>query len=113
VLLAGLKSKTVGRVALGVPGDTDETTGHPALVLILAGKESGMGTTVAERDTKALRVSEGNIGTPFARGSQHGQGHEVGSSNDLTSISVDLVGKTLVVSDISAGIGILLRLGQE
>jgi hypothetical protein len=108
VLLTGLEGKTVGRVALGVLGDTDETTGHPALVLVLAGKESGVGTTVAEWDTEALGVSESNVGTPLAGGSEHGQGHEVGGSDDLTAISMDLVSKTLVVGDVSAGIRVLL-----
>lgn len=113
VLLTGLEGKTVGRVTLGVLGDTDETTGHSALVLVLAGKEGGVGTTIAEWDTEALRVSEGNIGTPLTRGSEHGQGHEIGGSDNLTAISVDLVGKTLVVGDVTTGIGVLLDGGRE
>lgn len=113
VLLTGLEGKTVGRVALGILGDTDETAGHPALVFILAGKEGGVGTTIAEWNTEALRVSEGNVGTPLAGRSEHGQGHEVGGSDDLTAISVDLVGKTLVVGDVTAGIGVLFDGGRE
>ncbi|RUS30622.1 hypothetical protein BC938DRAFT_479144 [Jimgerdemannia flammicorona] len=106
VLLAGLERQPERGLARGILGHTDETARHATLVLVLDGEEGGMRTTVAKRDTEALAVAQGNIGTKFARRLEHRQREEIGRDDDLASVTVDLGGQGLVVDDgpISAGI---------
>ena len=67
MLLTSLKSKTIGRLAMSILGYTNNSTWNTTLVLILACKESGMGTTIAKRNTETLRVAKSNISAEFTR----------------------------------------------
>jgi hypothetical protein len=54
VLLTGLQSQTVGRIAEGVDADADDTAGHLTLVGFGGGEVTGMRTAESHRQTETL-----------------------------------------------------------
>lgn len=107
MLLTSLKSKTIGRLAMSILGYTDNSTRNTTLVLILASKESGMWTTIAEGNTETLRVTKSNISAEFSRSLEQGQRQKVSGDDDLTASGVNSFGELLVVSNIASGIRVL------
>ncbi|VUC29849.1 unnamed protein product [Clonostachys rosea] len=107
VLLTSLQSKTKGWVAQSILGNTDDTTGNLALVLLGAGEESGVGTSVSQRDTKSLRAAESNVGAKFAGRLELSEGQEIGGDADETLALVDEVREALVVEDTTTSVGVL------
>jgi hypothetical protein len=107
VLLSGLKSKTESRLSETILGNTDETTGNLALVLLGSSKEGSVGTTIAQRDTESLGVTDGDVGAELSRGLEHGQSEQVSRGAEESLLLVDDVGEGLVVVDTTVGIGVL------
>src|ERR1700737_150039 len=67
VLLSRLQRESIGRPAFSVMGNANETTRHVTFVLIARSEVGGVRTTETERNTKALRVADGNVRAEFAR----------------------------------------------
>jgi hypothetical protein len=107
VLLTGLESETESGLAESILGNTNETTGDLALVLLRGGEEGGMRATVAQRNTKTLGVANGDVGTKLTRRLEDGQGEQVGGGAEESLLLVDNVGELLVIVDTTVGIGVL------
>ncbi|CAG9942264.1 unnamed protein product [Clonostachys rosea f. rosea IK726] len=113
VLLASLQSKAQGRVAQSILGNTDDTSRNLALVLLGAGEESSVGTSVSQRNTKSLGAAEGNVGAELAGRLELSEGQEICGDANETLALVDEVGEALVVEDTTTGIGILEKNTNE
>ena len=89
VLLAGLQSQTIGRVAMGVHTDTHQTAWHRALVVIAAGQVSGVWAAGAHGHTEALRGAHHNVGVHFTGWREQCQCQQIGGHNEgcLSSVS--------------------------
>ena len=72
VLLSGLKCKTVARLTLRIDRNANEATRHFTFKFIRAGHESGVWSTKAEGNAKALAVSDANIGAKLTRSAEDG-----------------------------------------
>ena len=68
VLLTCLHGHTIGNVIVFVLGDTDNSTRHLPLELVLAGKVSWVRTTEAHGDTEPLHTAASDIGAHFTCG---------------------------------------------
>ena len=66
VLLTGLKRQAISRVPLRIDGNTDDSSGHVALVSPTTGHIRRRGATVAHGHAKALRRTNGNVGAHSA-----------------------------------------------
>ena len=107
MLLAGLQGQPIGRFALGVDRHSDQATGHRALVGIAATHEGGMRAAKAEWHAKALAVADDDIGTPFARRADQGQGKQVGGDRDQGAARVRGFGECGVVVDPAKRVRVL------
>src|SRR5438132_10285560 len=61
VLFARLQSKPIRGSAFRIVRNSDEAPGHVAFVLIARGKIGCVWSTESERNTKPLRVPDGNV----------------------------------------------------
>ncbi|KAI6753363.1 hypothetical protein HG531_005532 [Fusarium graminearum] len=113
VLLTSLESKTKSRLSETILGNTNETTGDLALVLLRCGKEGSVGTTVAQRNTESLRVTNGNVSAKVSRGLEHGKSEQIGRCAEESLLLVDDIGEGLVVVDTTVGIGVLDQSANE
>ena len=89
VLLAGLQGQAVGGVALGVDRDADQAAGHRALERVAAGHERRVRAAEAERHAEALAVADHDVGAPFARRLEQGQGQQVGNEHIQRVVRMD------------------------
>ncbi|CAH0038163.1 unnamed protein product [Clonostachys rhizophaga] len=110
VLLASLQSKAKGWVAQSILGNTDNTSGNLALVLLGAGEESSVG---ASGNTKSLGAAEGNIGAELAGRLELSEGQEIRGDANETLALVDEVREALVVENTTAGVGVLEKNTDE
>jgi hypothetical protein len=113
VLFASLKSETVGGTSLRILRETDEATGHPPLEAVLAGEEGGVRSSVTHGNTKTSSVSEGDIGSPFARRLEGGEGEEVGGDSNESSEIVGALSDCFPVSDFSSNVRVLKEDADE
>ena len=81
VLLTRLHGHTIGNVVVFVLGNTDDSTRHLPLELILAGKVSWVRTTEAHGDTEPLHTATSDIGTHFTCGLANGKRQNVLDDN--------------------------------
>ena len=58
-------------------------------MLLVAGKESRVRPTEAERDAETLCIAESNVGTKLARRFQQGEGKQVGSHREGGASGMD------------------------
>ncbi len=77
MLLAGLESQTVGRLAVLIHGETDVAAGQLALQRIGAGHVRSGGTAVAHGDAETLGGAHAHISTEGTGVLQHGKGQQV------------------------------------
>jgi hypothetical protein len=113
VLLTSLESQAKSRLAETILGNTNETTRNLALVLLRCSEESSMGTTVTERNTEALGVTDGDVGAKFSRGLEHGKSEKIGGCAEKSLLLVDDVGESLVIVNTTVGIGVLNQGSNE
>jgi hypothetical protein len=113
VLLASLKCETVGGTSLRILRETDEATRHPPLKAVLAGEEGGVRSSVTHGNTKTSSVSEGDIGSPFARRLEGGEGEEVGGDSNESSEIVGALSDCFPVSDFSSNVRVLKKDADE
>ncbi len=107
VLFARLQGEAVGRLAFGIDRHADQAARHRALVGIAAGHERRVRATETERHAEALRVADDDVGAPFARCGDQGQGEQVGGNGDEAAARVHGIGQRLVVADLAEGVGVL------
>ena len=67
VLLARLQRKTISGAAFGIVRNAHESAGHVTFVLIARGEVCRVRPAKPERNAEALRITDRNIGTEFAR----------------------------------------------
>ncbi len=113
VLFAGLQGQAVGRVALGIDRNADQAARHRALVGVTAGHEGGVRATEAERHAETLAVADHDVRAPFARGSQQGQGQQVGGHGHQAAACVHGIDQRLVVADLAEGVRILQQQAER
>ena len=101
VLLARLQREAVSGVALRIDRHAHQAAGHRALERITHGHVASVRAAETERHTKALRVADHHVGTPFARRSQQRQREQVSRGDDQTARSVHGVGQCLVGRQIA------------
>ncbi len=99
MLLAGLQSQAISRMAVSVLGDTDDTSRDRTFIIVLRSEESGGRTPVEHRDTEALAATEYDIRSPFSRRSQQYQAHQVGGYAYLGSGGARTGHEFLIVLD--------------
>jgi hypothetical protein len=107
VLLTSLESQTKSRLAETVLGNTNETARNLALVLLRCSEESSVGTTVAQRNTEALGVTDGDVGAKLSRRLEHGKSEKIGGRAEKSLLLMDNVSESLVVMNTTVGIGVL------
>src|SRR5205807_4443933 len=81
VLFARLQRKPIRGSAFCVVRNSDEAAGHVAFVLIARGKIGGMWSTESERNTKPLRVPDGNVSAKFAGRLKRSEERRVGKES--------------------------------
>ena len=69
----------------------------------LSRQESSVRTTIAKRNTKALSVTDNNINSKFARGSEHSQGQQVSGADYETLGGMYLLDERFVVVNATIG----------
>ena len=72
MLFTRLKRQAVCHLIICIFRNTDQSTWHTALVLIFDGEESSVRATESKRNSKALRITENDICSEFARRFQQG-----------------------------------------
>ena len=107
VLLAGLQGEAVGRLAGRVHRHADQPARHRALECIAAGHEAGMRAAEAERHAEALGVADHDVGAPFARCLDQGEGEQVAGDRDQAAARVHGLGQGGVIVDAAEGVGVL------
>ena len=90
VLLTGLQRQAIGRLTLAVHTHAHQAAGHGALVGIAASKISRMRAAAAHGHAKALGGAHHDVGIPFARRCQQGQGQQVGGHTQGGLFLMDL-----------------------
>ena len=103
MLLARLKRQAVSGLAMHIDADADQTARQRALVLVTASHEGGVRATGAHGHAKALAVAHHDVGSPFARWRQQGQGQQVGGNDGCGLLGVDGVHIGLPVHNPAAG----------
>ena len=102
VLLAGLQRQAVGRLAVGVLRDADESAGQLAGVLLAAGHERRVRPAVAHRHAEPLRVADRDVGTPtapFTRRRDEAARQQIGGRDDEAARVVRGLRQFAVVAD--------------
>lgn len=102
-----LKGQTVRRLSVCIAAKTDETTRHLPLQLVRTCEECRMRTTVSSRDTEPCRITEDDIGTPFAGRLEHCQRQKVSSAHKERACRMDGLGQSGEVLYGTVDIGIL------
>lgn len=107
VLLPSLERQTVSLLAIGILGDSDKTSRHPALVFVAASKKGGMGTAVTHGNTEALGAADGNVDAEFSRRLNQSESKEIRDANGKSTGFVSAGNETFVVGDGAVGVGVL------
>ena len=107
VLLACLQRESVCRSAFGVVRNANKTSRHVAFVLIARGKIGGMWSTESERNTKPLRVPDGNVSAKFAGRLQQCECESVGSNHNQRAGVVGLLNEFGIIVNCAVGCRIL------
>ena len=107
VLLAGLQRQPVGRMAVAVNADADQTAGQRALEFVAAGQVSGMRTTVSHGHAEALGAAQHNVRIPFAGRREQGQRQQIGSDAQRGSVGMRLPCQRPQVMNGTAGSRVL------
>ena len=107
MLLTGLQGQTIGRLAAGIDGNTDEAARNRTFIGIADGHIGGMRTAVAHRNTEALGRSDSHVGTEFARGGQQCQRQRIGGHDAERSGSFQTGDGRTEITDFTIGSRIL------
>lgn len=107
VLLARLEGETVRRSSLGVLGQSDQASRHPALERVGAGEEGSVGSSVCHRDSETSAVSERHVSSPLSGRSEDRAGEEVGGAGDESTELVGAIRDRLPVGNLSSQVGVL------
>ncbi|TLD44182.1 MAG: hypothetical protein FAZ92_03561 [Accumulibacter sp.] len=112
VLFAGLQRHAQRPLAARIDRDADDAAGDGALVLVTGGKERSVRAAKAERDAKALRRTERDVGAHLAGRAEQHQRHQVGGDGDDAATCLDGGDLRSEVGDL-AGIVRVLEQGAE
>ncbi|MNM39129.1 hypothetical protein D3C81_499000 [compost metagenome] len=98
MLFARLQGQAVRLVALRIDGHADQAARHIALELIARGQIARVRAAETERHAEALAVADDDVGAPFARWREHGQGQQVGRDDDHGAIRMQFFHAGAVVA---------------
>ena len=107
VLFARLQGEAVGGFAVAIDGYADKAAGHGALEAVARCHECGVRPAEAERHAEALRIADDDVGVPFARRGEHGQGEQVGGDHQHRAVGMGDFGETAVIGDVAVGVRVL------
>ena len=106
MLLAGLQGKHEAASAFRVGSLAHDTAGELAHILALAGKESHIGSAVAERNAERLAVAHSYVSAPFRRRLQHCKGGRITIFNKEGACGMNRIGYSRkVLNDAMAADG--------
>jgi hypothetical protein len=72
-----------------------------------------VGTTVAQRNTEALGVTDGDVSAKLSRRLEHGKSEKIGGRTEKSLLLMDDIGESLVVVNTTVGIGVLNQGSNE
>ena len=98
MLFARLQGQAVGLVALRIDGHAHQAARHIALEFIARGQVARVRAAETERHAEALAVADDDVGAPFARWREHGQGQQVGRDDDHGAIRMQFFHAGAVVA---------------
>lgn len=107
MLLTSLESQSKSTSSGTVLGDTNDTSWQATLAGLLNSHESGVRTTESQGNTKSLRVTKSDIGTPFTGRSQKSQGRQVSGNAEESALLVGYIGQLAEVTNTTVGVGVL------
>ena len=107
VLLAGLEREDEGALAAVVLGLADDASGDLADQLLRAAHVAGVGTTKGHRQTEALDIAHGDVGSPLARGLHQGEVGDDAVDDEEGLLVVAGVGHAREVLDHAVVVGLL------
>ena len=107
MLLTGLQSQTVGRIAEGIDADADDTARHLALVGFGGGEVTSMRTAKSHRQTETLVRTQYNVGTPFTWRRDECEAQQVGSNGHLHTFGFPFGNLGAVVDNLTKLVGTL------
>src|SRR5262249_40549703 len=99
MLLARLQRHAERRLAVRIARHADDAPGKLSLELVFRGKKRGVRSAVAQRHAKALRVADGHVGTPLARGREQDKAQEVRCRRYQRAHGMHAVAELTVVVD--------------
>ena len=105
VLFARLQGHAQGRLAAHVFRDADDAAGHGALVLVLAGEESGVRAAVAQRHAEALRRTEGDVRAHFTGRFRQHQRKQIASDSADGVLCLERGDDRAEILDLATGVG--------
>ena len=109
MLLARLQRQAVGRIAVHIDTDADQTPRQAALEGIAASHIGRVRATCTHGHTKALGSPNNYIRTHFTWRFQQRQRQQVGGQNQGCAFAVDFFGASRPVGQPTAGGGVLLQ----
>ena len=107
VLFASLQSHAQGSPAVRIDGHADESSGHATNEFLAGREERGVGAAVAQRRAKALRASQGHVGTELSWGQEQSQAEQVRGHGHARAGSVRAFAEGAVVDHTAVGGGVL------
>ena len=113
VLFARLQGHAQRRLAFGVARQSDDATGQQTLELIARGKERRMRSAVAHRHTKALRVTNNDIGAPLSRRGQQAQRQQIARHRDQRASGVRRFAHSAIIDHGAIGARILQQRAEH
>ena len=103
VLLACLQSHSQRRRSVGVTRDADDPAGNLALKFVAGRKVRGVGTTVAQRHSKSLRVTHCDVCAPLTGGREQRERQKVGGHRNEGVLSVRSLADVAIVAHCAVG----------
>ncbi len=109
MLFTGLQSQTQSLVSLSIQSYPDNTSRNIPFIFLFCCQISSVRTTISHRYTKTLGSSDNNIRTPFSGRYQQYKTHQICSHRQQTSVGMNFIGKSLIISDFSVRCRILYQ----